>query len=64
MIEKAGDGVMIVLKLLKSLLHAMIRGRLPYKFHLIWVIFLWSGLMVEQLKTDLFIYIVYGGYFL
>lgn len=55
MIEKARDGIMIVLKLLQALLHAMIRGRLPYKLYLIRVIFLRSGLMVEQLKTNFLI---------
>ena len=48
MIEVAGDGVMVILKLLQSLLHTMVRGRLPDKLHLIGIVLLGGGFVIEQ----------------
>jgi hypothetical protein len=54
-IEEAGDGVMVIFELLEAFLHAVVGGGFPDEFHLIGVVLLGSGLVVEQLEADFLI---------
>jgi hypothetical protein len=54
-VEEAGDGGVVVLELLESLLHAVVGGGFPDELHLVGVVFFGGGFVVEQFQADLLI---------
>lgn len=55
MIEEAGDGSVVILKLFEPFFHPVVRSWFPDKLYFIRLVELGRGFMAEQLKANLII---------